>query len=115
MKVDIENPQAVLEDILTRINKGELVEVTRCAKCAFAEEIDWGLWICHNADIHIDGDYVDEDWFCKNGTAEKGRWMLNPDRECANFVCSVCLEEVDECEERCPHCGVAMKWGEENA
>lgn len=27
MKIDVENPQAVLEDILTRMNKGELVEV----------------------------------------------------------------------------------------
>lgn len=33
MKVDIENPQAVLEDILTRINKGELAAVVRCKDC----------------------------------------------------------------------------------
>ena len=26
MKIDVENPQAVLEDILTRMNKGEIVE-----------------------------------------------------------------------------------------
>lgn len=26
MKIDVENPQVVLEDILTRMNKGEIVE-----------------------------------------------------------------------------------------
>lgn len=35
MKVDIENPKAVLEDILTRINNGEYVEVVRCRDCEY--------------------------------------------------------------------------------
>lgn len=39
MKIDVENPQAVLEDILTRINKGELVAVVRCRDCKYCELI----------------------------------------------------------------------------
>ena len=35
MKVDIENPKAVLEDILTRINNGEYVKVVRCRDCEY--------------------------------------------------------------------------------
>lgn len=40
MKIDIENPQAVLEDILTRINNGEYVKVVRCKDCKFSGGYD---------------------------------------------------------------------------
>lgn len=33
MKIDIENPQAALEYLLTQINQGNLAFVTRCKDC----------------------------------------------------------------------------------
>lgn len=87
----------------------DYVKVVRCKDCSFAEEIDFGLWVCHNADIQIVGDYVDEDWFCANGTTDLGEWDWNEDPRCADFVCSVCLQRNITCEERCPHCGIKMR------
>ena len=87
----------------------DVVKVVRCKDCSFAEEIDFGLWVCHNADIQIVGDYVDEDWFCANGTTDLGEWDWSEDPRCADFVCSECLQRNITCEERCPHCGIKMR------
>lgn len=45
----------------------DLRVLTRCKDCAFCEEIDFGLFICHNQNLVIVGSYVDGNWFCADG------------------------------------------------
>lgn len=48
MKIDVENPQAVLEDILTKINEGVYVKVTHCKDCKRNPRLpnNWGTHRC---------------------------------------------------------------------
>ena len=60
MKIDVENPKEVLEDILTRINNGEYVKVTRCENCRYSERDDIkGWYVCYGSfcTIHEGGFY----------------------------------------------------------
>ena len=50
-----------------RLFAADVVKVVRCEKCRFSEEIDPRLYICHNENIIIIGDYVDPEWFCGDG------------------------------------------------
>ena len=56
MKIDIENPKAVLEDILTRINNGEYAKVVRCKDCKHYD----GNGTCMKIGIAM----LNDDWFC---------------------------------------------------
>lgn len=46
MKIDIENPQAVLEDILTRMNKGEIVQ-RKIGTWEYVDDMDYRCSVCH--------------------------------------------------------------------
>ena len=47
MKIDVENPKEVLEDILTRMNKGEIVE-RKIGTWEYVDDIvDYRCSICH--------------------------------------------------------------------
>ena len=65
MKIDIENPQAVIEEFLREIREGELVKVTRCDKCKFRQLLSDGVLYCTRKKFK----YVEPDDFCKYGDA----------------------------------------------
>lgn len=46
MKIDIDNPQAVLEDILTRMNKGEIVQ-KKIGIWEYVDDIGYRCSVCH--------------------------------------------------------------------
>lgn len=48
-------------------------DLKKCKDCPFSEEIDFGLYICHNENLVIVGDYVDGDWFCADGQPDQWR------------------------------------------
>lgn len=63
------------EDMLDLVNEqpsADVVEIVRCRECRFSEEVNPGLYICHNENIKIVGSYVDPEWFCGDGKRRKG-------------------------------------------
>lgn len=72
MKVDVENPQAVLEDILTRINNGEYVKVVRCKDCRYCDAVpnnEDNIFRYKCLSIRYGG--VELDWYCEHGARKE--------------------------------------------
>lgn len=64
MKIDIENPQAVLEDILTRMNKGEIVQ-RKSGVWEYVDDIGYRCSVCHTYAYGCLGEVIDGHYkFC---------------------------------------------------
>lgn len=50
----------------------DIKKLIHCKDCKFSVEVGPGLFLCHNPDIIIVGNYVAPDWYCANGK-EKNR------------------------------------------
>lgn len=58
-------------------SEADVVKVVRCRECKFSEEVNPGLYICHNEDIKIVGTFVDPDWYCADGKRRKDNGKIH--------------------------------------